>query len=48
MFHLHLHVLPRWTEDGFERIWPKDSHFEPSDLTPVAERIRAACELDPG
>lgn len=43
VFHLHLHVLPRWTEDGFDRIWPKDSPVDASELAEVAARIRAAC-----
>lgn len=24
VFHLHLHVVPRWSDDGFGRIWPPD------------------------
>jgi len=43
VFHLHLHVLPRWSEDAFDRIWPSESPFEDSELTDVAARIRAAC-----
>jgi len=43
VFHLHLHVLPRWSKDGFDRIWPSESPFEDSELTDVADRIRAAC-----
>jgi histidine triad (HIT) family protein len=43
VFHLHLHVLPRWSKDGFDRIWPSESPFEDSELTDVADRIRASC-----
>ena len=43
VFHLHLHVLPRWDRDGFDRIWPTDSPYEDEDLKVVGERIRAAC-----
>lgn len=43
VYHLHLHVLPRWSQDGFDRIWPKDSPFEDDDLKAVADRIREAC-----
>lgn len=25
VFHLHFHIVPRWTDDGFGRIWPPDS-----------------------
>jgi histidine triad (HIT) family protein len=42
VFHLHLHVLPRWKRDGFDRIWPTESPYEDNDLQAVAERIRAA------
>jgi histidine triad (HIT) family protein len=44
MFHLHLHVVPRWRNDGFGHIWPTDSKYENADLDNVAERIREACQ----
>jgi histidine triad (HIT) family protein len=44
VFHLHLHVVPRWRADGFGHIWPADGKYEDADLENVAERIRAACE----
>lgn len=43
VFHLHLHVLPRWNRDGFDRIWPRHSPVEEPDLDEIADRIRAAC-----
>ena len=43
VFHLHLHVLPRWNRDGFDRIWPTKSLSEDADLVAVAKQIRAAC-----
>lgn len=43
VFHLHLHVVPRWRRDGFDRIWPPDSRYEDADLGDVASRIRRAC-----
>jgi histidine triad (HIT) family protein len=43
VFHLHLHVVPRWRRDGFGRIWPIEGKFEDADLEGVAERIRDAC-----
>lgn len=46
VFHLHLHVLPRWNRDGFDRIWPKESPYEDTDLQAVAGRIRVACADD--
>jgi histidine triad (HIT) family protein len=44
MFHLHLHVVPRWRDDGFGHIWPTDAKYEDADLDNVAERIREACQ----
>jgi histidine triad (HIT) family protein len=43
VFHLHLHVVPRWQRDGFGRIWPVDGRFEEAGLEDVADRIREAC-----
>jgi histidine triad (HIT) family protein len=43
VFHVHLHVLPRWTRDGFDRIWPDSSPFDDADRDAVAARVRAAC-----
>jgi diadenosine tetraphosphate (Ap4A) HIT family hydrolase len=47
VFHLHLHLLPRWSRDGFDRIWPTESPYEDTDLRAVAARIRAACTGGP-
>jgi histidine triad (HIT) family protein len=44
VFHLHLHLVPRWRRDGFGRIWPLEGRFEDADLENVAKRIREACE----
>jgi histidine triad (HIT) family protein len=46
VFHLHLHVVPRWKKDGFGRIWPTDGKYEDADLGNVADRIREACAQD--
>ena len=43
VFHLHLHVVPRWQRDGFGQIWPTQGKFEDADLEDVADRIREAC-----
>ena len=43
VFHLHLHVLPRWNDDGFDRIWPTESRRQDANLRSVADDIRAAC-----
>jgi histidine triad (HIT) family protein len=44
VFHLHLHLVPRWVQDGFGRIWPMNSRYEAAGLDRVADRIREACE----
>jgi histidine triad (HIT) family protein len=42
VFHLHLHIVPRWQRDGFGRIWPVEGKFEDADLGDAADRIRKA------
>jgi len=46
VFHLHLHIVPRWRRDGFGRIWPLDKKYEDSDLGDVASKIREACKQE--
>lgn len=43
VFHLHLHVVPRWSTDGFGRIWPVEGKYEVANLEDVADHIRCAC-----
>ena len=43
VFHLHLHVVPRWRRDGFGDIWPPARKYTDTQLENVADRIRAAC-----
>ena len=41
VFHLHIHVLPRWEDDGMELAWPiKNPPRE--ELERVAAQLRAA------
>jgi histidine triad (HIT) family protein len=44
VFHLHLHVVPRWYEDGFGHIWPQGARNDPRDLIDTARRIRRSYE----
>lgn len=43
VYHLHLHVVPRWCEDGFGEIWPPKGELGGIDMDGVANRIREAC-----
>jgi len=44
VFHLHLHVVPRWGHDGFGEIWPRGPRYEDEALLEgIADRIRSAC-----
>jgi histidine triad (HIT) family protein len=43
VFHLHLHVVPRYRDDGFGNIWPPKRDIPEIDLEGVADRIRDEC-----
>lgn len=43
VFHLHLHVVPRWRRDEFGAIWPTGVKYEDAALGDAADRIREAC-----
>lgn len=43
VFHLHLHIVPRWRRDGFGRIWPPETSYEDATLEDAAAKIRDAC-----
>lgn len=42
VFHLHLHLVPRWKNDGFGKIWPTEGSFTKDDLEVTADRIADA------
>lgn len=48
VFHLHLHLVPRWEGDNFGPIWPSEHRYKSEALGDVADRIRAACSTNPG
>jgi len=43
VLHLHLHLVPRWHQDGFGRIWSQRGQVDNARLDHAAERIRQAC-----
>jgi histidine triad (HIT) family protein len=42
VFHLHLHVVPRWEHDDFGRIWPPKEPMGEDVREGLAAEIRAA------
>jgi histidine triad (HIT) family protein len=45
VFHLHMHLVPRWRRDGFGPIWPTGARYEDASIERVAERVRSACQV---
>jgi histidine triad (HIT) family protein len=43
VFHLHLHVVPRWFDDHIGNIWPPSEPWGDAVKDEVAELIRNAC-----
>jgi histidine triad (HIT) family protein len=43
IYHLHLHVVPRYRDDAIGPIWPPQKELPGIDLEGVADRIREAC-----
>ncbi len=39
VFHSHIHILPRFKNDGFEW-WPKKEYEYPEQIKEIAEKIR--------
>lgn len=42
VFHLHLHVVPRWRDDEFD-IWPPTQPMQKQLKENVADAVRKAC-----
>jgi histidine triad (HIT) family protein len=45
IFHVHVHLVPRWTDDGFGDIWPPSNPWTGEVKAQVAEMLRR--ELNP-
>jgi histidine triad (HIT) family protein len=43
IFHLHLHLVPRWFNDHIENIWPPSKPWGEEVKDEVADLIRDAC-----
>lgn len=44
VFHLHVHVVPRWGGDGLGPIWPSETDFSEQAKNDTLARVRAAFE----
>jgi len=44
VFHLHLHLVPRWQDDCFDRIWPIDGITDAKALQAAAQKIIGAID----
>lgn len=45
VFHLHLHLVPRWRTDHFGKIWPPERHSASDVSIEAARQIRSAYEV---
>lgn len=43
VFHVHVHLVPRWENDAIGRIWPSDTHYTEDQKDEAWERLRAEC-----
>ena len=42
VFHLHIHLVPRWERDGIGRIWPLETNYSEDAKDDAWELIRSA------
>lgn len=40
IFHLHVHIVPRWEDDAIGRIWPPETKYSESQKDHAWERLR--------
>lgn len=48
VYHLHLHIVPRWINDDMEPIWPSDSETKTTADPTLVRAVRQALSTSPG
>lgn len=43
VFHLHVHLVPRWDGDAMGPIWPEATDYSEAEKDDALERVREAC-----
>lgn len=47
VFHLHVHIVPRWSNDSVGRIWPPETNYTEEQKDAAWEKLRVACRQVP-
>lgn len=48
VFHLHIHLVPRWSGDAIGRIWPPETDYSEYEKDTAWDALRAACREEIG
>lgn len=43
VMHVHIHLVPRWSDDRVGRIWPPESNYSEAQKNLTWTRLREAC-----
>jgi histidine triad (HIT) family protein len=43
VFHLHVHLVPRWENDAIGQIWPRETNYSATAKDDAWQRLRREC-----